>query len=344
MSKILLTIENTLYDVSQFYNIHPGGKRILEMYNGQDVTEQFYNFKHSSQAISIMKTLVVEDTRLKTQQLQPRYITTNLSKLFTREDKYHFHKILGLICLLSFLYRYYLGFLGNVVFESDYISLFTSIIHLLLNITSFLFHVPKERIPGNPMIWKEFRIHNLLFVCRSCLAMIINWVFKKHLISKKHVLTLKTILIFSIMILADITTYFFKDSDSKETTTRTMPYWKGCSKTRENIHKFYYAVSQFEATLACFSEEIHTPFFMLMPIQLSSFLMTLVRKNIISSKIWHELYFTSLFVPDILYISNAIFVFQVFPLSIFCTWLRTEGVPKYAIWYIIALSIWMMSF
>lgn len=342
MSRILLTIENNLYDASEFSNIHPGGKRILEMNNGQDATENFYKFKHTNQAISIMKTLAVKPS-VKPSNNQP-IVSTKWSKLFTQEDKYFYHKILGLTCLISFLYRYYLGFLGERVFDSSYMSLFTAIIHLCLNITSFIFHIPKERIPEKPMIWKEFRIHNLLFVTRSCLAMISNWFYTKSLISKKNLLTFKIGLIFSIMILADITTYFFRDSLKKESTTRTMPYWKECSSIREKIHKFYYAVSQFEATMACFSDEIHTPFFMLMPIQLSSFLMTLVRKNVISNKLWHELYFTSLFIPDILYIRNAIFVFQVFPLSIICTWLRMEGIPKYAIWYMIALSIWMMSF
>lgn len=315
MGKILLTIKGTEYDVTEFSKTHPGGKKILEKYNNMDVTREFYDFQHSKEAIEIMKTLSVEKTQ-------------------KEKDLYLIHKILGITCIMSFVYRYYLGFTNQVVFEPNVISMFTMILHLSLNLSSFFFSIPRDRIPGKFSIWSEFRLHNLLFACRSCLTMAMNWFYIRYSIDKMKFTLYKCVLTISVLVLADAITYFYKTN-----ATIQSPFWSDNYSLREKIHKFYYTVSQFEGTLSLFSTEIHTPFFMLIPIQVSSLLMTLVKKNIISPKLWNEFYFVSLFIPDLLYINNSIFVFQVLPLSIFCTWLRIKGVPKYVIWSIIISGI-----
>ena len=37
-----LIIDNNIYDVTEFANIHPGGKQLLYSVGGQDATEYFY--------------------------------------------------------------------------------------------------------------------------------------------------------------------------------------------------------------------------------------------------------------------------------------------------------------
>jgi hypothetical protein len=339
-NRILITINKVRYDVTDFALEHPGGKILLYGLNGKDATAQFARFNHSHIAHEIMQTLRVDQVQPYTvsEIAPPAPWRIALGKLFTHEDRFYLHKALGLICLASYLYRYYLGYTDQPMFDNNIFALFTIFWHLQLNLTSFIFDIPMERINLRPMIWQEFRAHNLIFIGRSCVAMFLNWFFAKHGLSKATLLGLKCVLVIGTLIAADVVSGLLQPS-LKETTTRTMPYWKECSAMRMCIHKIYYAVSQFEATFACFSSELKTPFVVMMPIQISSLLMTLVRKNIISAKTWHELYFISLFLPDLMYMRNQIFLTKVVPLSVLCTVLRYKGVSKYALWIAIIAGI-----
>eukprot|EP01129_Flabellula_baltica_P003184 TRINITY_DN129_c1_g1_i1.p1 TRINITY_DN129_c1_g1~~TRINITY_DN129_c1_g1_i1.p1 ORF type:complete len:302 (-),score=35.77 TRINITY_DN129_c1_g1_i1:61-966(-) len=99
-----------------------------------------------------------------------------ISKLFTSEDPQNLHKTLGIVCLVSFLYRYfylmmyqqveYLGFAASTVA----FSVFTVLVHFALSASSIIFHVLKKRIIKKPMIiWEEYRLHSILFTGRACL-------------------------------------------------------------------------------------------------------------------------------------------------------------------------------
>jgi hypothetical protein len=338
--RILITINNVRYDVTDFAQEHPGGKVLLYGLNGKDATAQFARFNHGPTAYEIMQELRVDNARSDNifEITPPASWRIALRKLFTHEDRFYLHKALGLFCLASYLYRYYLGYTDQPMFDNNMFALFTIFWHLQLNLTSFIFDIPMERINSRPMIWQEFRAHNLIFVGRSCVAMFLNWIFARYGFNRTTLLGLKCALVIGTLIAADVVSGLLQPS-VKETTTRTMPYWKDCSVTRMYIHKIYYAVSQFEATFACFSSELKTPFVIMMPIQISSLLMTLVRKNIISAKTWHELYFISLFLPDLMYIRNQIFLTKVVPLSVLCTVLRYKGISKYALWMAIIAGI-----
>ena len=98
--------------------------------------------------------------------------------------------------------------------------------------------------------------------------------------------------------LADMATAKYQ-KDNK-TTTRDIPY-----DTKNTwipyVNKKFYAISQLLATSAILlSDNCDNGFFIMFPIQLSTFLMTLVRKNIISNNTWHILYAMSLSVPYLL--------------------------------------------
>jgi hypothetical protein len=79
--------------------------------------------------------------------------------------------------------------------------------------------------------------------------------------------------------------------NTNESTTATMPYWDGCSPETERRHKNCYAFSQFMATLGCiWVGNPAIPFAVLVPIQIASFLLTLSRKGIITSRGSHMAY------------------------------------------------------
>lgn len=247
------------------------------------------------------------------------------SRLVTKEDPSHIHKALGIACLLHYVYQFSRYALGYSILTRASTVIFAICLHFSLNLSSFIFRVPKLRFT-KPIIWNEFRAHNLLFTFRSCAVMGLNLIAPET-----HFY--KCLVLFYVMIMADIIT-----SWTNTKTTRNMPYWEGCSENREQFHKFYYAVSQFEATFACLSRSPVSPFIVMMPIQISSILMTLVRKNIISTYIWHLLYTISLAIPDLLYFRDPVFIFLVFPISIVGVCLRKQNISKYLIWSVICIG------
>ena len=44
-NKIIVIIDSYMFDVTKYANNHPGGKKILEKYNGKDATKEFNNVK-----------------------------------------------------------------------------------------------------------------------------------------------------------------------------------------------------------------------------------------------------------------------------------------------------------
>ena len=93
------------------------------------------------------------------------------------EDHNHVHKTLGLMCLVSFFWR--LSQTGDA--DSGFaryprLSIPTMLLHLALNLSSFRFDkIPKRRISSGYRIWPEYRLHSLIFACRSLVFMSLFW-------------------------------------------------------------------------------------------------------------------------------------------------------------------------
>ena len=88
-----------------------------------------------------------------------------MAKIFTKHDPYHVHKLVGLLCLLHFFFRFSLLFRFGQAFptsEPHWLTFATCGLHCILHATSFLFHVPAKRNFTQPMIWREFRRHNAI--------------------------------------------------------------------------------------------------------------------------------------------------------------------------------------
>jgi hypothetical protein len=106
--------------------------------------------------------------------------------------------------------------------------------------------------------------------------------------------------------------------------------------------KQFYAYCQFMATLACLA--IWNPawgFAVMLPIQLASLLMTLVRKGIISARAYHVAYTVSLCMPFVVGARSVGAAFAPFMgLGWILYQLRRKGVSKYAMWTsLVALRI-----
>lgn len=260
-----------------------------------------------------------------------------MNRLNTREDKYHFHKTFGVLALLNFVYRFFNLFVyGSFLINStvDYILLGC---HAILSLSSLIFHISSTRNQKAPMIYPEFRLHNIAFAMRSivccCIERFVN-------ISEDRKLILKMATCITTMVLADVATRLYPTHAS---TMRGMPF-KDVSEQEQRRMKLMQSTAQVDATLTMLFN-IDTAFSPLMAIQVASLLMTLVRKNLIKGNTFHIIYNFTLWI-NVFTVFNTMTIFQIlaFQLAskIFCH-LRFEwSINKYVGWFI-AFIIYYLS-
>jgi Cytochrome b5-like Heme/Steroid binding domain len=370
----LLTIDGNLYNVSAWAKAHPGGVNVLRKFHGKDATAAFHSAKHSAAAYTMLEKfrIVEEVPDLSNQHNTPNQdvdgrrfmnpIDINLGttekpahkpaksqwrqKLFTKEDPIGVHKYLGVFCLLHYIFRYGQMYFGDVTagfgsLRSSLVAPICLIPHLFLSLSSLIFHtVPRERVVGKPMIWQEYRVHNIAFGVRSCLCTWLAWfsAYHQHHPSYRRLAVIGSCAVaLSAQIVADIGTHHLRPHEL-ESTTATVPFWEGCSPRTQKRIKTFYAYSQFMATLACIA--VANPawgFGVLIAIQLASLLMTLVRKGILDARGYHIGYTISLIVPYFVGIRSG-FRMRVweFPLMMLMGGavfnLRRFGMNKYMLW------------
>lgn len=245
--------------------------------------------------------------------------------LFTNHDRFHLHKVLGFGCLFNFFLRiYWLVVYGSMYIHADSLtSLFIPVAHLTLSLSSLIFHVPQTRLNSKIIIWKELQLHNMVFTSRSATIMLYSMLCSRSetataaataATASNHYSYLyqtgKFALVVAHHLLADYITVKYNTND--KTTTRDIN-WENISDNTKAIMKQYYAVCQILAINALLLTEnepygsgaVESAFLVMFPIQLSTFLMTLVRKSIISNISWHIFYGISLLSPFFI-ITNTI--------------------------------------
>ena len=238
-----------------------------------------------------------------------------MAHLFTNHDKYHIHKTLGFLAVANFILRFYYAIIYGTSFppfETKVFSCSSVLIHALLPIASLSIPLPEKRNFTSPMIWKEFRLHSILFSCRHSILTIITllelWptqleIFKNY---KFYALVtealLKYIAIISCIKIASIITAKYGDTEKR--TTNAMPYPEHVTEYEIQKIKYEYAKKQFGATImAVFSGELSASlnFAPLYAIQSAPFMMTLVRKGKCNSAHYHMVYSLTLIYPLYLY-------------------------------------------
>ena len=120
------------------------------------------------------------------------------------------------------------------------------------------------------------------------------------------------------------------------TTMRDMPYDLSLPPNKlENLKKVY-SYMQLYATYYMLGN-INSAFTPMFAIQISSFLMTLVKKNIINPMFWHPLYFSSLLTNIFsFYTLTPIFIIKMnFACSLLSYWRMKLGYNKYIGWLIV---------
>ena len=210
----------------------------------------------------------------------------------TEHDSYGFihnpHKILGYTALIHFSYRYtrFLQY-GNMGFNGYILNVCAILLHLTLSCSSFLFPIRENRIFSNQIIWRELQLHNIVFTIRSCS------VFVYCMYSDMPNTIVRFVLVMGSHLLADLVSFRY----GKGNTMRDMAWDDLWIKP---VFDHFYAISQFGATCALLMAPkyyvLDYSFIILLPIQLSTFLMTLRLKGIIGNLAWHFAYSVSLLV------------------------------------------------
>ena len=262
--------------------------------------------------------------------------TRNLFKLVTREDPNFIHKFFGISCLVNFIYQFtHLVIYGSMNLMNNKHTPLLLFIHSGLSLSSLIFHVPLNRHKGAPMIYKEFRLHSIIFALRSVLCAIAFY-YNLSIVVNMFIINLT-------MITADIITYLF-EADTK--TMRGMPFGKDLKENEKKEVTTMHSTQQFGAT-AFMLTNIDGAFSPLLAIQIAAFFMTLVRKSIISELDWHRLYAISLWLNIFVYwsfVDNPILAFYViFGVYVFYYARITYRLNKYIVWNCIMFSIYLMK-
>lgn len=239
---------------------HPGGPNILLRLNGKNATNAFISSGHSENALNMLEHFIIHDQHQLsvTPSVNEVYdspllddTSTGLitlkrirNKLFTKEDP-GIHKYCGVFVLLHFAYRFYQSYFGDPFGgfgkDSSMKVLLCLVPHITLSLSSVIFRtVPKERVVGKPMIWREFRAHNIIFAMRSIICTCFAWQAMHYQRLRKLSMVFCALTILVANSAADYATAKLR-VDENESTTATMPYWPGCSIATQRRFKSFYA-------------------------------------------------------------------------------------------------------
>jgi ferredoxin-NADP reductase len=372
-----IIINNAIYDITTFINEHPGGPEVFRTHAKRsatgggasglfffdtinddnksksneeslpDLTEKFNEVGHSEYAVNILGNYKVEELS----EDDPRfnrnhkleYNKTKISKLVTHEDKLHIHKSMGVISLLNYFYLlfdcFYSGAEAEITLRSvdgSFIGL--TWVHTILSLSALQFLIPRTRTGILPMIWQEFRAHSIVFAVRSFLIINALYFFfnSKEESTSTAAIAVRLAFVLFAMKMADFSTEHLREN-RKETTTASMPYWSDCPASIQSMIKYFYTHSQFMATIVCLFAEIPYILAVAFPIQIASFLMTLVRKNIISAFWYHMFYGGSLLIVYLINLAD-VKLYPIVLLGIALIYARVNlKLNKYVLWTLVAL-------
>mmetsp|Transcript_24940 Transcript_24940/g.46544 ORF Transcript_24940/g.46544 Transcript_24940/m.46544 type:complete len:366 (-) Transcript_24940:135-1232(-) len=267
-----------------------------------------------------------------TQKLADGKFKRVLAKLFTNEDHIQVHKTLGILSVVSFLYRYFYVYptTGTLGFDGRMIDHLSMAVHILLSTSSLIFHVLSHRLIKRPMIiWEEYRLHAICFSVR-CMSVYLFATFKVFEGTMLERIALPA-LVLAHHVMADKITEWYGSKDG----TTTVRVKDNQDRTVSAILRFY-AFYQFTALASHLQPNARLAdlgFNALIAIQSSAFLMTLYRKGLITDKT-HGFFYTSCLIISTFHIFANCFTNFLFLGKLACCFvLRTKfRMNKYVMW------------
>jgi hypothetical protein len=201
-------------------------------------------------------------------------------QLITKEDPAHFHKILGITCLISFIWRLSQTGDSDMGFQRyPSLTIPTFLLHWSLTLSSFIFHIPARRIKSGDRIWPEYRLHALVFLSRSLLVCCVTYYEQYYQLPPNY--DFNFLIVMLTLLLADVSSWSVEHRSGSIRELDTHP-----------AVKFFFSLLQFGATAGCLYgiRRFSIMFYMVFVVQVNPFLMTLRRKNLLSKTVVITLY------------------------------------------------------
>jgi len=200
--------------------------------------------------------------------------------LFTHEDKGNMHKVFGLPCLVHIMFRLasvpFRPF-DDMGFRATPLTAVLLMWHLMLSLTSLIFRIPKVRIREGSRIWPEFRLHSIVFACRSLACLTILWLERRYDPHGEPRYWANVLIVMATLVSADIATNSV-DPISRSNTIRGLE--------TSAAYKFAFSFMQFLGTTGCLFglRAFGGQFGIVFIIQTYAFTLTLRRKNLVSHR------------------------------------------------------------
>jgi hypothetical protein len=161
---------------------------------------------------------------------------------------------------------------------------------------------------------------------------------------------LRWLVVMLTMVLADYTTKNFGEGRGNGTTIRDMPFPESVSSQFVSKVNTFYSQSQILATayllFGTSSPQLtEYAFLILFPIQAAAFLMTMVKKGIITSVDWHVMYSLSLSLNFIYLLFKADLIDNIPALPIglmFCFLRINTRLSKYLLWNLLGIAWFLL--
>jgi hypothetical protein len=239
---------------------------------------------------------------------------------------------------------------GDMGFRADWATLAWILLHASLHATSFQFHLSAKRNRVYNIIWPEMRWHTMIFAYRSFVTMVAIWLaaegsapLNMTMLVRSNMHLIRPTIVLGTMACADVVTAYF---GSTEKTMRGNPFPDGTPTFVIRMLNLFYSLSQAGATLRILSTtDMGTAFTVALPIQLAPFLMTLVKKGLITQGGWHFWYAASLVSayvyssvsplgPSVMDVEHTIAYLAAFALARF-----VFGMNKYLVWLVLSIGV-----
>ena len=329
MTQFIVFYKDNQYDVQPFLKSHPAGEDIIKPFEGKDMTEEFDAVGHSKNAMKLLSKYLIGTTNTSPPiPISHKNKNMVVTKLFTSEDQFYIHKILGAFALFSFGYRYFymLPFYGNLGFTGSTFDIVTLFAHFALSSSSLLFHVLNQRIVERPLIiYEEYRLHAILFTSTAISVSLFGLYADQYLAQYCRNFVLVGI-IFALRGLVDLVTYIYGTVG----VTAVRNNNDGEYKYIRLFYSFYQICAL--GSFIVYNDNLNNlGFNTLIAIQSSTFLMTLKRKSLIRWKTYVFWYSFSLVLSYyVMYVSlEPTFFLQMLVVFFF----RVHfNVNKYMLW------------
>jgi hypothetical protein len=164
-------------------------------------------------------------------------------KLITHEDPYGVHKIFGIPSLCHIIYRSAVVLrrpMDDMGFSASNATGALLVMHLCLSLSSLVFALPLRRIKEGSRIWPEFRLHSIVFACRSLACLSLVWAEQRLGLPPQW--WLNVVIVFATLLAADVATASV-DPISRSSTIRDL---EASMPTR-----FSFSIMQFLGTTGC---------------------------------------------------------------------------------------------